>query len=204
MSKQVDWTEDKKQFILEHYYLTPHKTLTELFNKEFGINVPVTTIRSYLKRHHLVNGLSGKFYKGQPSNNKGKKMSPEIYEKVKHTFFKKGTVPPKKVPVGTEVLRDDGYLKVKIAEPNVWKQKHRLVWEENYGKVPKGMKVMFLDGDKTNCEISNLKLISKQASLIMNRNDMNYDNALLNDVASNTAELMAKRFELKNKKKEVC
>ena len=203
MSKPIDWTEEKRQFILEHYYLTPHKTLTEMFNNEFGHNVPVSTIKSYLKRNHLVNGLTGKFYKGQPSQNKGKKMSPEVYEKVKHTFFPKGTIPPKHVPVGTEVIRDDGYIKVKIAEPNVWKQKHRLVWEEYYGEVPKGMRLMFLDGDKTNCEISNLKLISKQASLIMNRNNMNYGDALLNDVASNTAELMAKRFELKNKKKEV-
>ena len=40
----------------------------------------------YLK----VNPFNGRFSKNHVPVNKGKKMSPEVYEKVKHTFFKKG------------------------------------------------------------------------------------------------------------------
>lgn len=202
MTKIVDWTPDKKQFIFDNYYHRPYKELTDMFNKEFGLNVSFTIIKCFLKRNGLKNGLDGRFYKGQPSHNKGKKMPPEVYEKVKHTMFKKGCKPPTHVEVGTEILLDDGYVKIKVAEPNVWKQKQRFVWENAYGPVPDNMMLMFLDGDRTNCELSNLKLIRKDARLIMNKNKMIYNDVVLNETASNLATLMAKEFEVKRKRKE--
>lgn len=38
--------------------------------------------------------------------------------------------------VGDEVINDFGYVKVKVAEPNVWKFKHRIVWELAHGEIP--------------------------------------------------------------------
>ena len=44
------------------------------------------------------------------------------------------------------------------------------MWEQYHNrKVPKGKVVIFLDGNKTNFEIDNLKLISRGALLILNR-----------------------------------
>lgn len=202
MSKIVDWTPDKRKFIFDNYYHKSYKELTEMFNKEFGLDIQYTVVKSFAQRNGLKNGLDTRFYKGQPSPNKGKKMSPEMYEKIKHTFFKKGCNPPSHVEVGTETLTDDGYLKIKIAEPNTWKLKQRFVWENAYGQVPDNMMIMFLDGDRTNCELSNLKLIRRDARLIMNKNNMNYDNSVLNEASSNLATLMAKEFEVKRKRKE--
>lgn len=202
MSKPIVWTEEKRQFIFDNYYHRPYKELTEMFNKEFGLDVTYTAVKCFMKRNGLKNGLDTRFYKGQPSPNKGKKMSPEVYEKVKHTFFKKGCTPPTRVEVGTEILLDDGYIKIKVAEPNVWKQKQRFVWENAYGPVPDNMMLMFLDGDRTNCELSNLKLIRKDARLIMNMNKMNYDNSVLNEASSNLATLIAKQYEAKRNRKE--
>ncbi len=61
------------------------------------------------------------------------------------------------LPIGTE--RDHcGYIKVKIAEPNVWKFKHQLLWEEAHGPIPEGHIVYFIDGDRSNCRLANLRL----------------------------------------------
>jgi phage protein len=63
----------------------------------------------------------------------------------------------------------DGIVEIKV-ERNKWISKHRYVWEQHHNrKVPKGKVVIFLDGNKTNFEIDNLKLISRGALLILNR-----------------------------------
>ena len=61
-----------------------------------------------------------------------------------------------------------GYIKVKVAEPDVWEFKHRMVWEKHHGKVPPGHAITFLDGNKTNCELENLCLISTAENAVLN------------------------------------
>ena len=84
------------------------------------------------------------------------------------TQFKKGNRPHNALPIGTELVKDDGYLWVKLAEPNVWKQKHRLIWEEHNGPIPEGGLVVFRDGDRMNTDISNLALIDKSVNARLN------------------------------------
>ena len=68
------------------------------------LDVNVTTVSRIVKKYDLK--LSDKviqrreeqkdkfrFKKGQVSHNKGKKMSPEAYEKVKKSMFKPGQIP---------------------------------------------------------------------------------------------------------------
>lgn len=110
----------------------------------------------------------GRFKKGQVSHNKGKKMPDSVREKVKHTFFKKGLIPHNTHKVGTEVIDRDGYTRVKIAQPNVWEYKQRLIWEEHHGPIDKDYKIMFIDGDKTNMHIDNLKKVSYEESMLLN------------------------------------
>ena len=54
-----------------------------------------------------------------------------------------------------------GYIKVKIAEPNAWEFKHRIIYEKAYGPIPKGMLVALIDGDKTNLSPENMMLIDQ-------------------------------------------
>ena len=58
---------------------------------------------------------------------------------------------------------------MKVAEPNKWRMKHRIVWEEHHGKIPDGQNVIFLDGNKLNTEIENLALVTNSEHLEMNR-----------------------------------
>jgi len=91
--------------------------------------------------------------------------------------FKKGQVPATVKPIGSErICPKDGYMLVKIAEQNPYtghktryKAKHIVVWEKANGKIPEGHVLMFLDGDKLNCSLSNLICISRQEQLLLNR-----------------------------------
>lgn len=109
---------------------------------------------------------NGRFVKRHIPANKGKKwdeiMSIEVQEKCRKGWYQKGHNPHNSVPIGTEVLMNkDGYIKVKIAEPNKWAFKHRLIWEQSNGKIPRGYNVQFLNGNRTDCRIENLYLISR-------------------------------------------
>ena len=63
-------------------------------------------------------------------------------------------------PLNSERITERGIM-VKIVGPRTWRLKHHLVWEAAHGPLPKGCKLAFLDGDKTNCSLSNLQLIQR-------------------------------------------
>ncbi|MGC4386948.1 HNH endonuclease signature motif containing protein, partial [Streptococcus suis] len=56
------------------------------------------------------------------------------------------------------------------ADPNVWERVHLLVWREHHGPVPEGHIIVFLDGDKTNVDISNLACVNRSDIAQMNKN----------------------------------
>ena len=137
-------------------------------NQKFGLSLTEKQIKSYRRNNNLNSGLTGRFEKGRVPYNKGKKlpnMPPNSGQ------FKKGNKPPNYVPVGTINYTTDGYPKEKIGEPNKWVLKHRKVWEEYHGPIPKGYSVCFLDRDKTNYDISNLILLSNEELARMNQNN---------------------------------
>jgi hypothetical protein len=78
------------------------------------------------------------------------------------TRFKPKESPHNQVPVGTTVMATIGYLKTKIAQPNKWKFTHHLRWEEIHGPIEPGMMLVFKTSDRTNCDPSNLELVTRQ------------------------------------------
>ena len=66
----------------------------------------------------------------------------------------------KPVPIGAEEIHN-GYLRVKIGNPSVWRNKGIIVWEKVHGKIPKDHIISYLDGNPANADINNLCLISK-------------------------------------------
>ena len=116
------------------------------------------------------NSIATRFKKGHVSHNKGKKMDAETYAIVRDTMFKKGNIPANHRPVGSERLNVDGYVEVKIAEPNKWRGKHRVIWEREHGEVPEGYSVSFKNGNRQDFSMYNLILVSR--SDLMNRNSL--------------------------------
>lgn len=91
---------------------------------------------------------------------KGKRRSPQ-------TEFGEGNRPQTWVPVGTEsAATKGGYIKVKVAEPNVWRLRSHLVWEKTHGKpLPEGWIVRHLDGDPANDHPDNLRAMPRSKHL---------------------------------------
>lgn len=193
----MKYTDEMKQFILDNYKGRYNQELADLFNQKFNTNITSRMIKSYKANNKLNSGLTGKFRKGHTPHNKGKKMPKKVYEKVKHTMFAKGNVPPNHRPVGSERISKDGYIEVKVAEPNKWRLKQRVVYEEAKGKIPEGCPIIFLDGNKRNFDIDNLRCITRSELLYLNCNGLNNSNEI-----TETGILMARLDRAKNKKKQ--
>lgn len=111
-----------------------------------------------------MNGRSGQFRKGHVPMNKGRKMtewaSEEGRRKIAETQFKTGNIPSNVRPMYSERITKDGYVYIKVPGHGKFVLKHRWIWEKHLGPIPKGCQIHFMDGDRTNCDISNLELIT--------------------------------------------
>lgn len=164
-----------KEFIEKNHVGVGRHEMAELLNKEFGTHYTYKQIKTYYQNHCIKSGLDYRFKKGQVPPNKGRKgyCSPGSEK----GWFKKGNTPMNHKPVGTEVIQGYGYTWVKIAEPNIWVPKHRLIWEEEHGEIPEGSIIIFLDGNKQNITLENLALVTKAESLELTRSDLRSENA---------------------------
>ena len=77
----------------------------------------------------------------------------------------------KRKPVNSERVRG-GYVFVKVAEPDVWKRKQVLFWEQLHGEKIDGKNevVIFLDGNRLNFAPENLYKLTRQEYIYLNRN----------------------------------
>lgn len=168
-----EYTEEEREFLKDYTPGHSYKEIQEAFNSKFP-EITISQTIACIKNHGLSTGRTGRFEKGHIPQNKGKKMPKDVYEKCKGTMFRPGQKPVNTKPIGTEELRSDGYIWVKVSDkPKVktsenWKQKQRLIWERANGPIPEGHIVIFRDNNRLNCELSNLALISRAEHAIMN------------------------------------
>lgn len=174
------YSEEERAFLREFVPGHSHKEITEEFNRRFSENVTVGQIKGSIKRYNLNTGRTGRFEKGHITHNKGKKgVCAKGCEK---TWFPEGHLPHNTKPIGYERVSRDGYIEVKVAmrpgdteNGHNFVPKHRLVWEEVNGPIPKGHKIIFLDGDKENCAIENLAIVTCAEQLEITRKGLRSD-----------------------------
>lgn len=186
-----------RAFLIENNEGKTAAEITALLNEKFGTNYSVGAIKGLRTRMHLISGLTGRFEKGHIPPNKGRKgyCSPGCEK----TWFKKGNVPHNYVPVGTESISSDGYLKIKVAEPNKWRFKHILEWEKHNGKVPDGCMISFKDGNHYNCSIENLMCITMTENAILNRQGLRSSSPDITESALALAKVKHRINEIKQK-----
>ena len=189
------------EYIETNYEGVGHQAMADKIREEFGQEYTKQQIKSFYKNHDLNSGLTGHFMKGQPSHNKGMKMSPEVYEKAKGTMFKPGNRPHNAVPVGTIVLATIGYYKEKIAEPDIWEYCHIKAWKEAYGDIPDGMLVSFKDGNRENWNVENLILLSKAEHGCLNASHMRSEFPEITEAAANVAKLKMKARKIRKERR---
>jgi len=159
----IKYSPEQLKFVKSNCTLT-RAELTKQFNERFALDLSVSNIASLCKRNKWFTGRTGRYELGNvPSPNSGAKGPNK-------TSFKKGNRPHNWVPLGSEVTTTEGYVQVKIAEPNVWKLKSLIVWEKEHGCLLPGQIIRFIDNDPQNCELSNLESVSKALNLRLNQN----------------------------------
>lgn len=146
---------------------------------QLGIGMTVNEFEGYLNRYRIIlrGKGSGCFKPGHIPANKGKTLSEETRRKVSASWFPRGAVPHTRKPVGSKTITKDGYVKIKTGEPKQWHFLHVLNWTREHGPVPQGKVVIFLDGNKQNCDTSNLMCVSRAALVRANQKGMIKPNA---------------------------
>ncbi|MCP3923378.1 MAG: HNH endonuclease [Desulfobacterales bacterium] len=166
------YTSEQLNFLKKGYLSRTGPELTKAFNKKFGTSKSVKAIYTLLKRYKYKSGRTGCYSKGESPWNKGTKG----IIKPNKGNFKKGDIPANIKPIGSErICPKDGFILIKIAETDPYtgaktryKHKHLFIWEKEKGPIPKGMVVAFKDGNKENCTLENLMLISRAELLRLN------------------------------------
>jgi len=195
------YTDEQKQYIQSNHKGKLVKVLAKEFNSHFGTDLKQTQFRSYLKNHSMKNDIDTRFKPGNTSWNKDIKT-----KGWEPTQFKKGNRPHNWVPVGSEAITSDGYLKVKIAEPNIWKLKHTFVWEQYHGRpVPANHLIIFGDRNRDNFNIANLILITRRQLVTLNKMKLIQKDAGLTRSAVIVTDILHEINKLKKGKGErIC
>ena len=147
-----------------------HALFCERFNRR---DVSMDNLKAFCTRMGWKTGRTGQFKPGQISWNKGKKMP--YNANSARTQFKKGNLPHNTKYLGHERVSKDGYVEISVNEMNPhtgyerrYVLKHKYLWEQKYGPVPKGMCLKALDGDRQNTDPDNWELIPRGMLPLMN------------------------------------
>lgn len=175
------FTPEEKVYLQQQYPTTNVKDVADVLNRsvrsvyymafKLGLHKDNKAFRKIMHDVAMSQSAESKwvksqFKKGHIPRNKGKKrdefLSPDAQLKCQKTQFKKGHTPKNYRPVGSERVNVYGYVEIKVADPNKWCVKHRIVWEASNGAIPKGMNIQFRDGNRQNTSLDNLYMISRQ------------------------------------------
>ena len=173
------FTPEEDQFLRDNYLTIPAKRMSKMLGRTEG------AARQRMQRLNVMMPPEfrkklqeeSRYQKGHTPCNKGKKqteyMSREMIEKTIATRFKKGHKPHNTIDKnGTIRIRTDKrtglkYQYIKIADAN-WQLLHRVMFEKKHGIIPKGMMVVFKDGNQMNCDIENQELITMKENMARN------------------------------------
>lgn len=187
------WTNEEKAYLEE---ITPghhYSEIQELMNKKFNSDFTLNQIKGAVGRYKLNTGFNGQFQKGSTPANKGTKG----LTSANRTSFYKGQPPTNYKPIGSERVTKDGYIQIKISDPNKWELKHRVIWEKENGPLPRGHAIIFADGNKLNLDINNFILVTRAQLLIMNTKNLKKNDRELTKVGVNIARVYERIAERK-------
>ena len=189
--KQHKWTNEEKEYLTQIYKKNDYDTILKMMNDKFECSFNRNQIISFMKRNKLKSEAiknNGRFSKGMTPWNKGLSYMPNN----KETRFQKGNIHHWHRELGEERIDKYGYVQIKVAEPNVWDLKHRVIYKEHYGEIPDGHNIIFADGNKMNFDIDNLIAVSKSEMLILNNNNLRFEDKELTKVGVNVAKVIDK------------
>ena len=170
------YTEAEKALIRAEYPTTPTKVLAEKLGK------PEHNLQQWARHNgiHKTSDYKAALYAKQAERlaitGKDTRLQPGLIpwnrgqkgicaDGCQATQFKPGQVSPNSMPIGSESVRKDGYVTVKVADTGRpwqrWRCKHVVLWEAAHGPVPDGYAVYFRNDDRHDFRLDNLELITR-------------------------------------------
>ena len=145
----------------------PRPEMARKFNERYNEQRTKESMQRFCSKHKLLGVKNtGQLKKCHKTWNKGVTG----YMGSNKTSFKKGGVPHNTRPLWSErVCSKDGFIWIKVSEPNGFVLKHHWVWSQAGREIPKGTMLCFKDGDKTNCELDNLMIMTRAEMLRFNQ-----------------------------------
>ena len=188
------WSDEEKEYLKEIVTGRSHKEIIKMMNDKFEHQFTEGQIKGAIGRNNLNTGRTGRFEKGHIPANKGTKGT----MKANKTSFQKGHTPKNHKEVGSERVSVDGYTEIKVAEPNKWRLKHRVMYEKYHNvKLDPKQLVIFADRDKRNLTKENLLLVDNKQLLTLNQHKLIKENGELTKVGLNLANIIIKLKDLK-------
>lgn len=195
-------TDEQSEFVSKTYKKYDRNKTTEKLNDKFGTKFTVQQIATFIQNRGFKSGRSGQFPIGHIPWTAGRKGI--CFSNSGQ--FPKGNKPKNLRHFNSERKTKDGYTILKIKEVNphtgyigLWVLKHRYLWEQENGKIPDGMKLIFKDGDRSNMAIDNFELVSNTELAALNQRKYKQTPAALKPVVLTAAKLTAKVWECKQK-----
>lgn len=187
-SRRLDKQKEQNQWLIENYQNFDFSVLCDLFRFAFNENICDFSIYRRLYKNGIrLQGLQGKILEEEMDfikNSCGmsnREVALEYKEKYKKNISvsavtqarrKLGVVGKPNFPkeLGSEMNKNSLTI-VKVANSKKyserWVPKARLIYEQHYGKVPDGSRVIFLDGNTENFDISNLYCVSHEVMSVL-------------------------------------
>ena len=177
MGKHDVYTEEQSIFLQNNAFGLTRPELTDRFNAKFGTNKGIGAIKGWCNRRQFVSGFDGQFNESSPCWQKGLKGN-EFKSHYSESSFTKaisGISDRRKHKIGDEVIRSGRPYVITSVERNKdldsrIVSKRRYVYEKLFGKIPKGHRIINLDGDAFNCEPSNLYCVPIKFIPVLNKN----------------------------------
>lgn len=174
------------EYIKKNIKGTHYINMAERVNELFGLDINAESIKAFCIRNKCCNGIETKFKNGDIPHNKGQKGYHNAGQEK--GWFKKGHRPVNYLPLGS-VRIAEGYLQVKIAEPNKWEFLSVHIWKEAGREVPKGSRLVFKDCDPMNCTLENLMVVSMRHHMQLNKHNLRSKNADITETQVNLLKL---------------
>ena len=140
MKNRRKFNKDMHKWLCKNSHNFTAKELVLIVNSKFNENFTVKQMQQYFYHHPEL-----KYRLEQPNKSHSNNA----------------------LPIGSERRKSDGMWQVKVG-PKKWEYKQRKIYEDYYGvKLKEDEYVIFLDQNRNNFDISNLKKISRRESATM-------------------------------------
>lgn len=188
--QSIHYSAEELQWVSDHRTLVIGDLHAQFCDRFQRIDVKPPHLHALRKRKGWKTGRTGQYEKGNIPLPTARPKGPN------KGSFKKGNRPHTWLPIGTERITKDGYREVKVTDTGVTRVDfvalHRLNWEREHGAIPEGSVVIFRDGDRLNCELDNLLMVTRAELAVMNRMGLNNTPSEMKETARLVAQLRIK------------